>query len=76
MLNQIGWKSRIQSIVTEEELILWYEKALRGKYASELSQSLLTTLQEEMQNEFPSIGDEETIIDQRDYEKVSDPFWM
>ena len=76
VLNQIGWKSRIQSIVTEEELILWYEKALRGKYASELSQSLLTTLQEEMQNEFPSIGDEETIIDQRDYEKVSDPFWM
>jgi hypothetical protein len=43
---------------------------LHGKYAGELSQPLLTTLQEEMQNEFPSIGDEETIIDQRGYEKV------
>ena len=76
VLNQIGWKSRIQSIVTEEELITWYEKALRGKYADELSQPLLNTLQEEMQNEFPSISEDETIIDQRGYEKVSDPFWM
>lgn len=75
ILNQIGWKSRIQSIVTEEDLILWYEKALRGKYAEELSQSLLNTLQEEMQNEFPSIGEEETVIDQRGYEKISDLFW-
>ena len=76
VLNQIGWKSRIQSIVTEEDLITWYEKALRGKYADELSQPLLNTLQEEMQNEFPSISEDETIIDQRGYEKVSDPFWM
>lgn len=76
VLNQIGWKSRIQSIVTEEDLIAWYEKALRGKYSDELSQPLLNTLQEEMQNEFPSISEDETIIDQRGYEKVSDPFWM
>ena len=76
VLNQIGWKSRIQSIVTEEDLIAWYEKALRGKYADELAQPLLNTLQEEMQNEFPSISEEETVIDQRGYEKVSDPFWM
>ena len=49
---------------------------LRGKYSDELSQPLLNTLQEEMQNEFPSISEDETIIDQRGYEKVSDPFWM
>ena len=30
LLTQIGWKSRIQSIVTENELVAWYEKALRG----------------------------------------------
>lgn len=75
VLNQIGWKSRIQSIVTEEDLIAWYEKALRGKYANELSQPLLNTLQEEMQNEFPSISEDETIIDKRHYETISDPFW-
>lgn len=28
LLTQIGWKSRIQSIVTESDLIIWYEKAL------------------------------------------------
>lgn len=75
ILNQIGWKSRIQSIVTEENLILWYDKALRGKYATELSNHLLSVLQEEMQNEFPSISDDENIIDKRHYEKISDPFW-
>ena len=31
-LNQIGWKTRIQSIITESELIAWYEKALRGRF--------------------------------------------
>ena len=33
LLSQMGWKSKIQSIVTENNLILWYETALRGRYA-------------------------------------------
>jgi type II restriction enzyme len=33
LLNQIGWKSRIQSVITENDLTLWYEKALRGKFS-------------------------------------------
>ena len=34
LLNQIGWKSKIQSIVTETDLIEWYEKSLRGKFSN------------------------------------------
>ena len=44
LLNQLGWKSRIQSIVIESELIEWYEKALRGKYASSIGEKLLNNL--------------------------------
>lgn len=54
LLTQIGWKSRIQSIVSENELIEWYEKALRGKFGSLIGDKLLDTLREEIVNEFPS----------------------
>ena len=36
ILNQIGWKSKIQSIVTETDLLMWYEKALRGQFAKSI----------------------------------------
>jgi len=75
VLTQIGWKSRIQSIVTEENLIGWYEKALRGKYSDILAKPLLGILVEEMQNEFPSIGETATIIDPRHYENITDDYW-
>ncbi|MDR0933148.1 MAG: HaeII family restriction endonuclease [Victivallales bacterium] len=75
VLNQIGWKSRIQSIITEENLIDWYDKALRGKYSNSLGTSLVTVLAEEMQTEFPSISETTTSIDLRHYENISDDFW-
>lgn len=53
LLSQIGWKSKIQSIITEKDLILWYEKALRGKYSSAIGKRLLSTLHDEILLEFP-----------------------
>lgn len=53
LLSQIGWKSKIQSIITEKDLILWYEKALRGKYSSEIGKRLLSILHDEILLEFP-----------------------
>jgi type II restriction enzyme len=55
LINQIGWKSRIQSIVTESDLIQWYEKALRGKYGTSIGDALLQVIIEEMHREFPSM---------------------
>ncbi len=75
VLNQIGWKSRIQSIVTEEKLVSWYEKALRGKFASVLAEPLLTVLIEELQEEFPSIGETTDVLNLRKYELIQDDFW-
>ena len=40
LLSQIGWRSHIQSIVTENDLIKWYEKSLQGNYSEQLGEKL------------------------------------
>lgn len=75
LLTQIGWKSRIQSIITENDLIRWYEKALRGKYATELGDKLLDLMCSELAKEFPSIDETPAIIQSRHYELVHDDYW-
>ncbi len=76
LLNQIGWKSRIQSVVTENHLVDWYDKALRGKYAPLIGERLLEILRKEIVEEFPSIDNERwKILANRKYEFVSDDFW-
>lgn len=57
LLNQIGWKARIQGIVTENNLIAWYEKALRGKYSSQLGNRIINIIMSQIQQEFPSSDD-------------------
>jgi len=54
LLTQIGWKSKIQSIITETDLINWYEKALRGKYAKAIGDKVLKNLSDEILVEFPA----------------------
>lgn len=75
LLNQIGWRSRIQSIVTESDLVNWYNKALRGKFANELGNVLLEKMRSELANEFPSIDEVPEIISSRHYEIISNPEW-
>lgn len=71
LLTQIGWKSKIQSIITEDNLIRWYEKALRGKYAKVIGEELLECLRSEIINEFPPINNIPEIIKDRHYERIS-----
>ena len=75
LLSQIGWRSHIQSIVTENDLIKWYEKALRGSYSEQLGEKLLYCLASEIAEEFPSVDYIPKIIKKRHYELISDPFW-
>lgn len=75
LLSQIGWRSHIQSIVTENDLIKWYEKALRGSYSEQLGEKLLYCLASEIAEEFPSVDYTPEIIKKRHYELISDPFW-
>lgn len=75
LLTQIGWRSRIQSIVTEGNLVEWYDKALRGRYASCLGQLLIDTLRKEMKKEFPSISVFSQSLKDRHYELLKDLEW-
>lgn len=75
LLTQIGWRSHIQSIITENDLINWYEKALRGSYSDLLGENLLVCLASEIAEEFPSVGNTPEVIKKRHYELISDSFW-
>jgi len=75
LLNQIGWRDRIQSIVTETDLQNWYEKALRGTYAADLGSALLSCLCGEITNEFPAVDDTPEVLKERKYEFIKDKFW-
>ena len=75
LMTQIGWRSRIQSIVTENDLVNWYEKALRGKYANIVGDKLMEILCSEIAEEFPSITDLPDVLKSRHYEKITNSFW-
>ena len=77
LLSQIGWQNHIQSIITESDLIEWYEKALRGKYSSEIGDELVFRLCEEIALEFPSVDSTPEILKSRKYDELSvDSFWV
>lgn len=76
LMTQIGWRSRIQSIVTENDLANWYEKALQGKYADVVGDKLMETLCSEIAEEFPSVTDLPDILKSRHYENITDSFWL
>ncbi|WP_345993239.1 HaeII family restriction endonuclease [Sulfurimonas sp. HSL-1716] len=59
LLTQIGWKSRIQSVITESQLLNWYEKALRGKFSSSIGNNLHKKIMDEIIIEFPTTDNEE-----------------
>ena len=73
LLTQIGWKARIQSIVTENNLVEWYEKACRGTYSNILGEKLLKTLSSEIKKEFPSVSETDfpDILRNRHYEAIN-----
>ena len=77
LLNQLGWKSRIQSIITESELIDWYEKALRGSLSESIGDKLLKVISDEIVLEFPSADNSEFMefYKQRGYHQLTDELW-
>jgi len=76
LLTQIGWRSHIQSIVTESDLIKWYEKALRGSYSDVIGNSLIQCLCAQIVEEFPSVDDIPELLKERHYEDIKNEFWL
>ena len=58
VLKQFGNASRIQSVITENELDEWYEKALRGRSSGLIGNKILQKLANEIRVEFPSTTSE------------------
>ena len=77
LLTQIGWRSRIQAIITIEELHEWYSRALTGRCHQILADVLLDNMREQIQLEFPSIGnsDFQNFIEKRNYHRISNLNW-
>lgn len=77
LLTQIGWRTRIQSIITIEELSAWYDKALTGRHHLLLGNDLLENISEQIQLEFPSVGNNEfdEFIKSRGYDQIQHDNW-
>lgn len=76
LLTQIGWKAKIQSIITESDLLCWYYKALKGEYADEIGDLLLTKMSDEIAIEFPATNDSEfqEFYNERGYNNITNEF--
>lgn len=77
LLSQIGWQSRIQSIITLDDLEEWYNKALKGDHSDVLGSKVLSILADEIKNEFPSVGSDDfkKFKEMRGYDKMKDDYW-
>ena len=71
VLQQFGSTNQIQSMITEDELEVWYEKALRGQSAKLLGDKVLHRLRNEFIAEFPSTTEFHEFFTGRGYDQLS-----
>ena len=72
VLKQLGSANRIQSVISENELIKWYEKALRGQSSELLGNKILKKLANEIKIEFPSTTSDFTeFFQERSYDQFT-----
>ena len=71
VLKQFGSANRIQSVITEDELEDWYEKALRGQSSELIGDKILQKLANEIKVEFPSTTSEfDDFFKERGYDNL------
>jgi hypothetical protein len=77
LLNQIGWKAKIQSIITESDLKGWYAKALRGSFSADIGARVLLTLKEQILAEFTASDNKDftEFYEGRNYNLLTDDIW-
>ena len=71
VLQQFGSSHRIQSVITEDELEVWYEKALRGQSAALVGDKVLQRLKNEYTVEFPWTTEFPKFFTERGYDQLS-----
>jgi hypothetical protein len=78
LLNQLGWRSKIQSIITDIDLVAWYEKALRGKFSDRIGDRVISNIIAEIGVEFPATDNTElsVFMGGRGYSNLRDNYWV
>lgn len=77
VLKQIGWGKRVRGVVTELELVKWYEQALRGNFAKKLAEPLLSLLSKGFKAEFPQNREIVNFLEARGYTtKPTETLWL
>ena len=71
VLQQFGSAGRIQGVITEAELEIWYEKALRGQSAELVGDKVMQRLENEIKVEFPSTTEFDEFFIDRGYDQLS-----
>jgi len=66
VLTQMGWRKRIQGIVTLNDLTSWYDTGLK-KYSSTMGNNILKYLQNDYQWEFPMVTEIDSFLKEREY---------
>lgn len=74
--RQISWGRRVRGIVRESDLIEWYEKCLRGRYATQLGKTLLDEVMNGFKEEFPLSAALPDFLAERGYDRITpSPLW-
>lgn len=73
VINQTSWRQRVRGIVTETQLIEWFERCLRGQYAHVLVRKLLDRLYSELKREFPQVVGIVDFLEERKYLEIESP---
>ncbi|GAC1459259.1 MAG: HaeII family restriction endonuclease [Ktedonobacteraceae bacterium] len=73
VLKQTSWMRRVRDIVTQEKLVEWYTRCLRGKHSDLLAQKLLDRLSTELKREFSQAAGVVDFLNERNYMTVSSP---
>jgi type II restriction enzyme len=67
LLSQLGWRSRIQGIITLADIIRWYDLCLH-KYNSTMGIKILKNINREFNREFPLVDEIDKFLEKRHYD--------
>lgn len=76
IMRQINWGKRVRGIVTESQLIEWYNRCLRGSYREKIAPKLLEILLNSFKREFPGAESIADFLLERGYSNLKlSPMW-
>ena len=75
LLKQVGWGTRIQGIITLDDIRNWYKLCMSEEHKENLGSTLLKDLCREFDAEFPSSSELRPFLLERNYKKNFPPGW-